>query len=199
MPDQPGLRQRKKSQTRNRIEAAAMDLFEQRGFDGTTVEEIAGAAQIAPRTFFTYFPTKEDVVLADYASRLHRIIEQLQERPDAEAPWAALRASFVVVAADYDAQRTQLVRRFRVMADTESVYARSLQLQSGWEDTLAAALADRMGDEPEGLTPRLLASAALSAMRSSQRHWIATGQTTPLPTLVEFCFDQLAGGLAGVE
>jgi AcrR family transcriptional regulator len=197
--DEPGLRQRKKLQTRTRIEAAALDLFERQGFDGTTVEEIAGAAQIAPRTFFSYFPTKEDVVLADYAGRLERIVEQLGDRPHTETPWAALRASFVVVAADYDTQRHELVRRFRIMADSASVHARSLQLQSGWEDALAAALGARLGDDTESLTSRLLASAALSAMRSSQRHWIATGQTTPLPTLVESCFDQLADGLGDLH
>lgn len=191
-----GLRARKKLQTRQRIEAAAFELFQQSGFDGTTIEAIAAEADIAPRTFFYYFPTKEHVVLADYEGRLDRIVEQLSERPDTEHPWAALRASFVVVAADYDAERDQLVRRFQIMATNPSVYARSLQLQAGWEDALAATLAERMGCDAENLGPRLLASSALSALRSSQHHWIATGQQSRLPTLVEQCFDQLDTGLA---
>ncbi len=194
-----GLRARKKLQTRQRIETAAFELFERDGFDGTTTEAIAAGADIAPRTFFYYFPTKEDVVLADYADRLNRIVEQLRERPHTEHPWAALRASFLVVAADYDTEREQLTRRFRIMATTPSVYARNLQLQAGWEDALAAALAERMGCDPENLGPRLLASSALSAMRSSQRRWIATGQQTPLPALVQHCFDQLDTGLADID
>ena len=193
-----GLRARKKLATRQRIESAAFELFSRDGFTGTTVEEIAAAADIAPRTFFYYFATKDDVVLADYSGRLDRIVEQLSERPDTEQPWAALRASFLVVAADYDAESEQLVRRFQIMATNPSVYARSLQLQAGWEDALATALAQRMGCGAEDLGPGLLASAALSALRSSQRHWLATGQKTRLPTLVERCFDQLDTGLAEV-
>ena len=199
MTEQTGLRERKKLQTRRRIEDAALELFGRDGFDGTTVEGIAAAAEIAPRTFFYYFPTKEDVALADYASRLERIVDQLRHRPDAERPWAALRASFLVVAADYDADRREIIGRFRIMAASPSVYARSLQLQAGWEDAVAAVLTERMGCRTEELAPRLLASSALSAIRSSLRHWIATGQRSSLPHLVEGCFDQLGKGLADIS
>lgn len=191
----PGLRARKKIETRQRIENAAFELFERDGFDGTTVEAIAAAAEIAPRTFFSYFPTKDDVVLADYAARLDRIVQQLSQRSSDERPWAALRASFLVVAADYDAESEGLIRRFRIMASTPSVYARSLQLQAGWEEALATALAVRMGCAVGDLLPRLLAASALSAMRSSQSHWMATGQVASLPELVDQCFEQLASGL----
>lgn len=199
MTEQLGLQARKKLQTRQRIETAAFDHFASDGFDGTTVEAIAATADIAPRTFFYYFPSKEDVVLSDYADRLDRIVGQLSERPTTEHPWDALRASFLVVAADYDNERDRLRRRFQIMATAPSVYARSLQLQAGWEDALAAALGQRMGCEIENLGPRLLAASALSALRSSQRHWIATGQQAALPALVEHCFDQLATGLADID
>lgn len=199
MIEPTGLRERKKLQTRRRIEAAALELFRRHGFDGTTVEAIAAAADIAPRTFFYYFPTKEDVVLADYAGRLERIVDQIGQRPDTESPWVALRASFLVVAADYDAERRDIIRRFQIMAATPSVYARSLQLQAGWEDAVALALAQRMGCQAEDLRPRLLASCALSAIRSSLQHWIATGQDSSLPLLVERCFDQLANGLTDIN
>lgn len=199
MTEQLGLRARKKLQTRQRIETAAFDHFASDGFDGTTIEAIAAAADIAARTFFYYFPTKEDVVLSDYADRLNRIVEQLSERPTTERPWDALRASFLAVAADYDIERDRLRRRFQIMATAPSVYARSLQLQAGWEDALAAALAQRMDCEAESLEPRLLASSALSALRSSQRHWIATGQEAALPALVEHCFDRLASGFTDID
>ena len=198
MSGQTGLRERKKLQTRQRIEAVALELFVSEGFDGTTVDDIAAAADIAPRTFFYYFPTKEDVVVADYEGRLERIIDELSQRPEGESPWAALRASFLVVAADYDAEREEIVRRFQIIATSPSVYARSLQLQAGWEDTVASVLAERMGCQTEELGPRLLASSGLSAIRSSLRHWIVTGQKSSLPELVERCFDQLGEGLGNI-
>jgi len=190
-----GLRERKKRERRESIEAAALDLFEAEGFCKATVEDIAAAADIAPRTFFSYFPTKEDVVLADYAGRLERITDELDKRPADEVPWFAVRASFLRVARDYEAQREELVRRFTIIAANPSVYARSLQLQAGWEDELAKVLTRRMNTESEDLAPRLLAAAALACMRSTLRHWLATGHETSLPELVARCFDQLSDGL----
>lgn len=200
MVDEPlGLRERKKLQRRHDIEAAALELFESDGFDGTTIDAIAAAAGIAPRTFFYYFSTKEDVVLADYARRLERIVEELINRPDDEAPWPSLRSSFLVVAADYESEREQLIRRFAIMAANPTVFARNLQLQAGWEDALTIALAERLMDRPgPAIGPRLLASAALAAMRSSLQHWLATGCEIPLPPLVEQCFNQLSVGLESV-
>ena len=195
MTENVGLRERKKRERRRCIEEVAIDLFEAHGFDGTTIEDIAAAADIAPRTFFSYFPTKEDVVLADYASRLDRIIHVLRGRPPSEPPWAALQASFVTVAADYEARRDDLIRRFTIMAAHPPVYARSLQLQAGWEDALTDVLIDRAGPHVGQLESRLLASAALACMRSSLRHWLVTGQATALPDLFEACFDRFANGL----
>lgn len=193
-PCGPGLRERKKKERRRAIEAAALDLFARYGFDATTTEQIAAAADISPRTFFSYFPTKEDVVLADYAQRLERILTELAARPDGERPWEALRASLLVVATDYEAEREQLMLRFSIMAQCPSVFARNLALQAGWESTLATAMARRMGADSDDVTPGLMAAAALAAMRSSIRHWLLTGHAEPLPSLVEVCFDNLGRG-----
>jgi AcrR family transcriptional regulator len=191
-----GLRERKKLERRRSIEVAALNRFGENGFDATTIDEIAADADIAPRTFFSYFPTKEDVVLADYADRLKRTTDELGRRPASEAPWLALRESFAVVAADYEAQRDDLIRRFAIMAVNPSVHARSLQLQAGWEDTVAEVLAQRMGVNAEDIRPRLMSSAALACMRSSLRHWILTGHRRSLPDLVEASFDRLGTGLS---
>jgi len=193
--DPVGLRQRKRQERHRRIEAAALDLFETRGFEATTIEDIARAADIAPRTFFSYFPTKEDVVLADYADRLNRIIDELDRRPTNEAPWAALQAAFAAVAIDYQSQRSALIRRFTIMIDAPSVYARSLQLQAGWEDTLSETIAVRAGTDSADPAPRLLAAAGLAAMRASLRHWLETGHKEPLPDIVGEAFTRLSEGL----
>jgi AcrR family transcriptional regulator len=193
--DTGGLRERKKRERRRRIEDAAVELFERDGFEATTVEQIATAADIAPRTFFSYFETKDDVVLADYAERLDRILGELRRRPPDEAAWTALRASFAVVASDYAAEEDRIARRFAIVATTPSVLARSLQLQLGWERALAAELAtrdDAAADDPD---PGLLAAAALAAMRSSLQHWLVGGRRDALPSLVQRAFDRLGSGL----
>lgn len=190
-----GLRERKKRETRERIELTALALFERDGFEATTIDDIAAAVDIAPRTFFHYFTTKEDLVLADYANRLSRITAAVAARPAHEAPWTALRQAFLAVAGDYEIARPELIRRFQIMAATPSVFARSLQLQAGWENAVAEAMTERLrADTDDDITPRLLAAAALAAMRASLTHWLANGATTSLPALVTDCFQQLADG-----
>jgi AcrR family transcriptional regulator len=190
-----GLRERNKRERRRRLEDVAIDLFERNGFDKTTIEQISAAAGLAPRTFFSYFASKDDLVLGDYAERLDRILDELEQQPVALPAWDALRTSFAAVASDYEAEVDRLIRRFTIMAATPSVYARSLQLQAGWEHTLATHLAARLDAEPEDPRPRLLAATALAVMRASLQHWLTTGQTKPLPALVEVAFDQLGSGL----
>lgn len=191
-----GIRARKKTERRHRIEDAALTLFETNGFGATTIEDIAAASDIAPRTFFSYFTTKEDVVLADYAARLERIVEELEQQPPGASPWNALRAAFSVVASDYQRERHALIRRFTIMAATPSIQARNLQLQAGWEDALAQALTSRTDGAHDGADPRLLAAAALAGMRASLHQWFATGHRAPLPTILDTAFDQLGEGLA---
>ena len=199
MSESPGLRDRKKQRTRRAIEQAALDLFDARGFDGTTIDEIADAADIAPRTFFHYFPSKEDVVLADYAVRLERIVAALEASPSDQAPWAALRGAFLAVGADYETEREQLLRRFRIIQTTPSVTARNLQLQASWEDAVTAAVSDWLHvDAARVIRPRLLAGAALSAMRASLRLWLTEDGHSRLPDNIASCFDLLETGLGEV-
>lgn len=195
MAEAVGLRERNKRERRRRLEDLAIELFERDGFEKTTIEQIAGAAEIAPRTFFSYFATKDDLVLADYTDRLDRILHELDQRPAEEPAWEALRASFAAVADDYAAEADRLRRRFTIMAANPSVFARSLQLQAGWEQALTERLATRAGTCADDLRPRLLAATALAVMRASLQHWLTNGQATPLPDLVQRAFDQLGRGL----
>src|SRR5215471_12740758 len=87
----PGLRERKKARTRAAIREHALRLFREQGYDETTVEQIADAAEVSPSTFFRYFPTKEDVVLQDDMDLLW--LEVYRAQPPGLGPLAALRAS----------------------------------------------------------------------------------------------------------
>src|SRR5205809_6013425 len=89
-PSTPGLRERKKATTRAAIQEHAFRLFREQGYDATTVEQIAEAAEVSPSTFFRYFPTKEDVVLEDDMDLLW--MDAIREQPPEVAPIAALRA-----------------------------------------------------------------------------------------------------------
>ncbi len=199
MSEPLGLRDRKKQRTRRAIEQAALELFESEGFDGATIEAIARAADISPRTFFHYFPSKEDVVLADYEERLARILEVLEQAPTNQAPWSALRSAFMVVGADYDAQRDELLRRFRIILVTPSVAARNLQLQATWEQAVTEAVADWLGvTATQDIRPGLLAGAALACMRASLRRWLLDEGRPRLPDHIQECFDVMEAGLGKV-
>src|SRR6201999_2191851 len=91
MTGQAGLRERKKARTRASLREHALRLFREQGYQATTVEQIAAAAEVSPSTFFRYFPTKEDVVLQDDMDS--RMIEALARQPADLAPIAAVRAA----------------------------------------------------------------------------------------------------------
>jgi AcrR family transcriptional regulator len=89
--DHMGLRERKKLRTRRAIAGAALRLFDERGYEETTISDIAAAADVSPRTFFSYFPSKDDVVFAEMDERLADIRARLAQRPSGETPLATFR------------------------------------------------------------------------------------------------------------
>ncbi len=193
MDTTPGLRERKKLERRRLIESTALELFERDGFDATTVEAIAAACDIAPRTFFSYFATKDDLVLADYADRLQRILDAFAARPADEPAWRALQRAFASVAADYEAQRDELRARFAIMATAPSVRARSLELQLGWEFALAERLAER-ADVADSTMAQLLAGTALAIMRTTLREWLVSETEAHPPELMHRGFALVGHG-----
>src|SRR5581483_7155475 len=93
-PAQPlGLRERKKQRTREALRAVALRLFERKGFEITTVEEIAAAARVSPRTVFRYFPTKHDLVFNRTDERLGLLLTAVRGRPPEEPPLVAACAA----------------------------------------------------------------------------------------------------------
>lgn len=112
-----GLRERKKLRTRRAIADAALHLFDERGYEETTISDIAAAADISPRTFFSYFPSKDDVVFAEMDERLAEVRAGLAERPEGETPLAtfhrvveALLKAIVAEDGEYGAIQVTLIR-----------------------------------------------------------------------------------------
>ena len=107
-PPETGLRERKKAKTRAAIQAQALRLFRERGYAGTTVEQIAAAAEVSQSTFFRYFRTKEDVVLHDRFDPV--LIEAFHAQPEELAPAQALRAAMRAVFAELPAAELEQER-----------------------------------------------------------------------------------------
>ena len=151
-----GLRERKKQKTRETIVEAAFELFAERGFDGTTIADIAEAAEIAPRTFFSYFPSKDDVVFHDFEQKQALFASWLNDREPGTNAIDALRAgiesSIAEVEADPDHMRKERLRK-QLIRDNESLTAHSQHLQGRFADMLAEAVAVDLGDAPATCAP----------------------------------------------
>src|SRR4030081_2628917 len=87
----PGLRERKKQKTRDTIIKVALELFAERGYEQTTIAEIADTAEVSPRTIFAYFPSKEDILFCNLPEANERLARVLAERPEGATALDALR------------------------------------------------------------------------------------------------------------
>jgi AcrR family transcriptional regulator len=193
-----GLRERKKAQTRQAIEAAALELFEREGFDNTTIEHIAAACDVSPRTFFRYFASKDDVLHGDNHNRLAYLVSRLRAAPADEPPFQALRRAVLDASALYVHDRDAILLRFRVLARNPGQAVRGLAIQQLWEQAIVAALHDRAERAGQPVGPfqlGLIAGCALAALRAAVGMWQADAGTTDLSSIVQEAFDRLAAGL----
>jgi len=191
-----GLRERKKQRTRQALRQAAARLFLERGFEATTIADITAAADVAPRTFFAYFQTKEDVVLDEGAQRFAKAQQTLQQRPHGEPLLAAFRRAALAIAADLQTQSDQQRAMARVIRTTPAIQARIRDRMGQWEEQLAAMIAAERGAPPEDLDAHVVAAALVGLLRSVQRVAVATEMQLDLPALMDHAFDLLESGLA---
>jgi len=193
----PGLRERKKEQTRRALEDAALDLFERQGFDHTTVEEIAAACDVSPRTFFRYFATKDQVLFGD-DGEFTDMLTELEQRPVDEPPLQSVRAFVNAKIESFADERERLVRRARVLAATPSLQFHGPHMELGKIEAVVDALARR--DAAAGVTPRVLelrlgVGVGFAAIRAALDTWIADGATGDLFAMVDEAFDRVEAGL----
>jgi len=192
----PGLRERRKRLTAAELEAAALRLFGDRGFDAVTVDDIAAEADVSRRTFFRYFASKEDVLLADHHIQLARLREAMAARPPGEAILSALRNALLSITGDFEDRREKVILRGRIMRETPSLQARSLVHQKAWEEAMQQMVAERLGVDPVlDLRPGVVAATALAAMRVAFNNWLNAGATGDLIGLTAEALDLLDGGL----
>jgi AcrR family transcriptional regulator len=196
----PGLRERRKRLTAAELEAAALRLFSERGFDSVTVDDIAAEADVSRRTFFRYFASKEDVLLADHFVQLARLREAIAARPADEPILTALRNAILSMTGDFEDRKEMVILRGRIMRGTPSLQARSLVHQRAWEDAMQEMVADRLAVDPNvDLRPGVVAATALAAMRVAFTNWLVAGATGDLIAMTAEALDLLDGGLQQVH
>ena len=191
-----GLRERHRLRTAAQLEEVALRLFVERGFDATTVDDIAAAAEVSRRTFFRYYSSKEDVLLADHPKNLAALREALAARPPSEPILVALRQALMSMSGNYERDRDRLLRRAKLMRTTPSLQARSLMLQRDWEQAVCEMVAEHLGVDAQGdLRPAVVAATMLGALRASFGMWLEGGGKAHLPSLVAEALDLLDSGL----
>jgi AcrR family transcriptional regulator len=150
VPEQLGLRERKKRETRRSLSEVATRLFAERGFDAVTVSEVAAAAGVSDKTVFNYFETKEDLVLEGRREVEAELIRALHERPAAEPVIETVRRHTLAVAERMHALPAWRRSAFRrIVQNTPSVHARMRQLSLEHEAQLAGLLAEAAASEAD--------------------------------------------------
>jgi AcrR family transcriptional regulator len=194
-----GLRERKKQRTRDAIVEAALRLFEERGFDQTTIADIAEAADIAPRTFFGYFPSKEDVVFADFPQTLETLGARLRGRADDETAIDAIRAWIGGLLEERGLIEERERCRKRVIGESQALAAHNRALMGQVEELLAEQIARDLGDRPDDVRPRMIASSVIGALSALDVKGTDKGESPPTKeealAIVDEALTFLQGGL----
>ncbi len=174
----PGLRERKKARTRAAIREHAFRLFREQGYEATTVEQIAAAAEVSPSTFFRYFPTKEDVVLQDDMDLMWA--EAVKAQPPELPPIAALRAAMPAVFTSLTPEQLALLAESAQLAvSVPAVRSRFLDEFGRTIQVIGEAIAERTGRSPDDRAVRTLAGAMMGIATAA---WFATSS---LPEMME--------------
>ncbi|MET8332664.1 TetR family transcriptional regulator [Streptosporangium canum] len=172
--DRIGLRERKKQKTRLALVDAALDLFATQGYEATTVDQIAAAVEVSPRTFFRYFATKEDVALSLPLDGLETLLAELAARPAQEPPFTALghalRAMVTMLEEGDLADRTRFLKAHEVIDDTPALFAGSVRRMMDNERRLVAEIARREGAEPDDLLSHLVVALFTTVTRIGFEH-----------------------------
>ena len=156
------LRERKKAKTRETIVRVALDLFARNGYSGTTIAQIAEAAEVSPRTVSTYFPAKEDIVFDISTGTKDRLSDAIRERPGGQDTMAALRDWLLTERKFLDDDPELHVCQRTVIDREASLIAHEHALMREFEVVLADGIAADLNLAPSDLEPRMAAAAAMA-------------------------------------
>src|SRR5262245_26947651 len=206
-PISEGLRQRKRRETRAALSRAAMRLCIQRGgWENVTVDEIAAAANVSPRTFRNYFSTKAEAVAAGHLERMLRIADELRARPAGEQLWTAITNS---VSAQFEPpgqkgrevpDASTWMERIRFLFTEPAIHGEVLKASASAQGELARAIAERIGvSRANELYPQLVAAVVVAVVGVVSDRWLRDGPSGSIVPLMRRAFDLVAPGLSEVK
>ncbi|ROO82804.1 TetR family transcriptional regulator [Actinocorallia herbida] len=193
--DRLPLRERKKLKTRIAIQEHALRLFTEQGYDATTVEQIAEAAEVSPSTFFRYFPTKEDAVLSDEYDPL--IADAFRALPTDTDPVAGLRTVFDDFLSGMDENdKERMLARLKLTHSVPALRARSWDAgPAGTAGIIREVLAERLGRDTDDFEIEVFTGALLGAVQGVLAEWLRDGGTRDIAAQVRRMFDFLQAGM----
>jgi AcrR family transcriptional regulator len=181
----PALRERTRTAVQWEISEAAAALFVERGYEATTMDDVAAAVGMSKRSVFRYFPAKEDLALGKFDALAAAMLDVLRTRPLDEPTWAALRAMLEVLVPHIDAvdKETVSAPMQRLIFQTPDLLAGYLERQNRVQEVVVAAIRERAdeagspyaADDP---SPRVLAAIAFGCLIAAQRTWLDAGATS---------------------
>jgi AcrR family transcriptional regulator len=193
MNGSPGLRERKKTATRQALHEAALRLAVERGLDNVTVEAIADAVNVHRRTFSNYFDCKEDAVLYGDEQRRLTLLDLLRARPPEESAWTALRHALRDLFPQFGEPDPQWMIETRLVRQHPSLLARQMAAMAHFERDLAQAVAERTGDQPaDPMRARVMAATFLTGIRLATQLWLDEPQPRALLDVSDDVLDQIS-------
>ncbi|MGE0600956.1 MAG: TetR/AcrR family transcriptional regulator [Dehalococcoidia bacterium] len=189
-----GLRERKKLSAMRRIQAVALDLFDQLGFESVTIEQIADGAEVSPSSVYRYFGTKEQVVLWDEGDIefLEVVAAKLSDHPPVEA----VRLALAQVLTEYFAGNEERARRMtRLLFDEPALRTALFEAVNGFTAVVAQALVHASGRDEADLDAQVIATVLVGALVVATRHWHESGYAAPLGDEMERALAVVENGL----
>jgi mycofactocin system transcriptional regulator len=163
---------RRRATSRAELEQAAFTLFATRGFDATTVDEIAAAAGIGRRTFFRYFPSKNDIPWGAFEQELDRMRVRLKACPPEVPLMDAIRVALIDFNRVDPAQVPLHRRRMELILRVPALLAHSTLRFTAWREVVAEFAAERTGLRKDDLAPQTIAHAVLGVAIAAYQHWL---------------------------
>lgn len=189
-----GLRERKKRRTRTTIQREAIRLFQEQGYEATTIEQIAAAAEISPSTFFNYFPNKEDVILTDEWDPV--FVSTFLDRPAGE-PFAESLKSIVseLMPLMMEQDRDLMLARGRLSLEVPELRSRIFDEFEKAQDVLRPVVAARTGRDPNDFELRVGVRMIVWAVEEAFMEWIRRGAGDDIVDLMNHALELVQNGV----